>query len=224
MSIRSPKLALFAQFAAVAKSIGHAHRLELLEQLAQGERSVEVLADRTGLSIANASQHLQQMLRAGLVTNRRQRKFVYYRLADDAVLDALAALRRIAERNIAEVERLVRSYFNDRDCLEPMSREELLEQSRAGMVTVLDVRPPDEFSLGHLPGAVNIPLRELEARLGEFSPAQEIVAYCRGPYCVLSYEAVAALRAHGFKARRLEDGLPEWRAAGLPIVGGGTPS
>jgi ArsR family transcriptional regulator len=222
MSTRSPKLALFVQFAAVAKSLGHAHRLELLEQLSQGERSVEVLADRTGLSIANASQHLQQMLRAGLVTNRRDGKFVYYRLADDAVLDVLAALRRVAERNVAEVERVVRSYFNDRDSLQPMSRAELLEQSRAGTVTVLDVRPPDEFSLGHLPGAVNIPLRELEARLGEFNPAHEIVAYCRGPYCVLSYEAVAALRARGFKARRLEDGLPEWRAAGLPVIGGGT--
>jgi ArsR family transcriptional regulator len=222
MSTRSPKLAVFAQFAAVAKSLGHAHRLELLEQLSQGERSVEVLADRTGLSIANASQHLQQMLRAGLVTNRRDGKFVYYRLADDAVLDVLAALRRVAERNVAEVERLVRSYFNDRDSLQPMSRAELLEQSRAGTVTVLDVRPPDEFSLGHVPGAVNIPLRELEARLGEFNPAHEIVAYCRGPYCVLSYEAVAALRARGFKARRLEDGLPEWRAAGLPVIGGGT--
>ncbi|MGA8294450.1 MAG: metalloregulator ArsR/SmtB family transcription factor, partial [Rhodoplanes sp.] len=198
----------------------HAHRLELLEQLAQGERSVEVLADRTGLSIANASQHLQHMRRAGIVANRRDGKFVYYRLADAAVLDLLAALRRIAEQNIAEVDRVIRSYFNDRDGLEPMSREELLEQSRAGAVTVLDVRPPDEFALGHLPGAVNIPLRELEARLAEIDPAQEIIAYCRGPYCVLSYEAVAALRARGFTARRLEDGLPEWRAAGLPVVTG----
>ena len=222
MSIRNPKLALFAQFAAVAKSIGHAHRLELLEQLAQGERNVEVLADRTGLSIANASQHLQHLRRAGIVANRRDGKFVYYRLADAAVLDLLAALRRIAEQNIAEVDQVIRSYFNDRDSLEPMSREELLEQSRVGAVTVLDVRPPDEFALGHLPGAVNIPLRELEARLAEFDPAQEIVAYCRGPYCVLSSEAVAALRARGFTARRLEDGLPEWRAAGLPIVTGTT--
>jgi ArsR family transcriptional regulator len=220
MSIRSPKLALFTQFAAVAKSLGHAHRLELLEQLAQGERSVEVLADRTGLSIANASQHLQHMLRSGLVANRRERKFVYYRLADDAVLDLLAALRRIAERNVAEVERVVRSYFDERDSLEPVSREELLERSRAGTVTILDVRPEDEFALGHLPGALNIPLRELEARLGEMNPKQEIVAYCRGPYCVLSYEAVARLRARGFKVRRLEDGLPEWRAAGLPVLGG----
>jgi ArsR family transcriptional regulator len=220
MSTRSPKLALFAQFAAVAKSLGHAHRLELLEQLAQGERSVEVLADRTGLSIANASQHLQQVRRAGLVTSRRDGKFVYYRLTDDAVLEVLAALRRIAERNIAEVERVVRSYFDERDNLEAVSREQLLERSRAGTVTILDVRPEDEFALGHLPGALNIPLRELEARLGEMDPRQEIVAYCRGPYCVLSYEAVAQLRARGFKARRLEDGLPEWRAAGLPMATG----
>ncbi len=220
MSIRNPKLALFAQFASVAKALAHTHRLELLEQLAQGERSVEVLADRTGLSIANASQHLQHMRRAGLVANRRDGKFVYYRLADDAVLDLLAALRRIAERNVAEVERVVRSYFNDRDSLEAVSREELLQRTRAGAVTVLDVRPEDEFALGHLPGAVNIPLRALEARLSELNPSHEIVAYCRGPYCVLSYEAVAALRARGFKVRRLEDVLPEWRAAGLPIVTG----
>ena len=218
MSIRSPKLALFAQFAAVAKALAHTHRLELLEQLAQGERSVEVLADRTGLSIANASQHLQYIRRAGLVANRREGKFVLYRLADDAVLDLLAALRRIAEHNVAEVERVVRNYFDERDSLEAVSRKELLERSRAGTVTILDVRPEDEFALGHLPGALNIPLRELEARLGEIDPKQDIVAYCRGPYCVLSYEAVAHLRARGFKVRRLEDGLPEWRAAGLPIV------
>jgi ArsR family transcriptional regulator len=219
MSRPNPKQALFAQFATVAKALGHAHRLELLEQLAQGERSVEVLAQRTGLSVANASQHLQHMRRAGLVSARRDGKFVHYRLADDAVLDLLAALRRIAERNVAEVERLVRGYFHDRDGLEPVSREELLQRLRAGAVTVLDVRPEDEFALGHLPGAVNIPLQALETRLSELDPSQEIVAYCRGPYCVLSYEAVAALRARGFKVRRLEDGFPEWRAAGLPVVG-----
>jgi ArsR family transcriptional regulator len=217
MSSQGPKGALFVQFAAVAKSLGHAHRLELLEQIAQGERTVEVLAQRTGLSTANASQHLQQMRRAGMLTTRRDGKFVYYRLVDDAVLDLLAALRRIAERNSAEVERVIRTYFHDRDSLEAVSRDELLQQTRAGLVTVLDVRPPDEFALGHLPGAVNIPLRELEARLADLHPSQEIVAYCRGPYCVLSYEAVAALRTKGFKARRLEDGFPEWRAAGLPI-------
>jgi ArsR family transcriptional regulator len=220
MSRPSPKSTLFAQFAGVAKSLAHPHRLEILEQLAQGERSVEVVAARTGLSVANTSQHLQQMRRAGIVAARREGKFILYTLADDAVLDLVSALRRVAERNVAEVEQVIRSYFNDRDSMEPVSREELLEKSRAGMVTVLDVRPADEFALGHLPGAVNIPLRELEARLAQLDRGQEIVAYCRGPYCVLSYEAVAALRARGFKARRLEDGLPEWRAAGLPVVTG----
>jgi len=220
MSTRNPKLVLFAHFAAVAKSLAHPHRLEILEQLAQGERSVEVLADRTRLSIANASQHLQHMRRAGLLTNRRHGKFVYYQLVDDTVLDLLAALRSIAERNVAEVERVVRNYFHNRDSLEPVSRKELLRRSRAGKVTILDVRPEDEFALGHLPGAVSIPLCNLEKRLAEFDPAQEIIAYCRGPYCVLSYEAVAALRARGFKARRLDDGLPEWRAAGLPVISG----
>ena len=217
MSSESPKRALFAQFATVAKALAHAHRLEILEQLAQGERSVEVLAERSGLSIANASQHLQQMRHAGIVAARREGKFVFYRLADEAVLELLAALRQIAERNSAEVERLIRSYFQSRDGLEPVSRGELLERARAGVVTVLDVRPPDEFALGHLPGAVNIPLKELEARLAELDPDQEIVAYCRGPYCVLSYEAVALLRERGFRVRRLVDGLPEWRSAGLPV-------
>ena len=220
MSSQGPKQALFAQFAAIAKTLGHAHRLELLEQLAQGERSVEVLADRTGLSVANASQHLQHMRRVGLVATRRQGKFVYYVLADDGILDVLTALRRIAERNVAEVERIVRSYFNKRDELEPISRKQLLKRIRARAVTVLDVRPPDEFALGHLPGAVNIPLRALKARLAELNTAQEIVAYCRGEYCVLSFEAIALLRARGFKVRRLEDGLPEWRAAGLPVITG----
>lgn len=220
MSSESPKRTLFAAFAAVAKAAANPHRLELLEQLGQGERSVEVLADRVRVSIANASQHLQQMRRAGLVTARREGRFVFYRLADDAVLDFLASLRRIAERNSAEVERVVASYFKSRDGLEPVSRKELMDRLEAGLVTVLDVRPEDEFALGHLPGALNIPLAELAKRLGELDPDQEIVAYCRGPYCVLSYEAVAALRARGFKVRRLEDGYPEWRAAGLPVAAG----
>lgn len=220
MSSESPKQALFAQFATVAKAVAHPHRLELLEQLAQGERSVEVLADRIRVSIANASQHLQHMRRAGLVTARREGKFVFYRLAEDAVLDLLASVRRIAEHHSAEVDRVVRSYFQNRDNLEPVSRTELMDRLKAGIVTVLDVRPADEFALGHLPGAINIPLGELEKRLADLDPKQEIVAYCRGPYCVLSYEAVSVLRARGFRVRRLEDGLPEWRAAGLPVDAG----
>jgi ArsR family transcriptional regulator len=217
MSSGSPKRDLYAQFAGVAKAIANAHRLELLELVAQGERSVEALAERSGLSVANASQHLQHLRRAGLVAARRQAKFVLYRLADDAVLTMLAAMRKVAERNVAEVERILRSYFNARDELEPVSRAELTKRMKQGLVTVLDVRPEDEFALGHLPGARNVPLSQLKRRLSRLDRKSEIVAYCRGPYCVLSFEAVAQLRKLGFKARRLEDGLPEWRAAGLPV-------
>jgi ArsR family transcriptional regulator len=221
MSTQRAKQVLFGQFAAVAKCLSHPHRLELLEQLAQGERSVEILAQKVGLSTANASQHLRNMHRGGIVTSTREGKFVVYRLADHAVLDLLSSLRKIAERNSAEVEKLVRNYFDNLDALEPVTRQELMRRMRScGGVIVLDVRPDDEFSLGHLPGAVNVPLRELKTRLSQFKRSQEIIAYCRGPYCVLSYEAVAALRRLGFKARRLEDGLPEWRAAGLPVVTG----
>ncbi len=220
MSRTSPKRALFEQFAAVAKAAAHPLRLEILEQLAQGERSVEVVADRTRVSVANASQHLQHLRRAGLVEARREGKFVFYGLAGDDVLALLAALRGIAETRSAELERVVRSYFDARDSLEAVSRAELVARLKAGVVTVLDVRPEDEFALGHLPGAISVPLRALEDRLAELDPGREIVAYCRGPYCVLSYEAVALLRARGFKVRRLEDGLPEWRAAGLPVEHG----
>ena len=220
MSSEGPKQALFAQFALVAKAAGHPLRLELLEQLAQGDRSVEVLADRTHVSLANASQHLQHLRRAGLVTARREGKFIFYRLAADSVLDFLASLRRVAERHSAEVDRMLRDYFGRRDSLEPVTRRELLDRLKAGLTTVLDVRPEDEFALGHLQGAVNIPLAKLKKRLAELDPNKEIVAYCRGPYCVLAYEAVATLRSHGFSVWRLEDGFPEWRAAGLPVETG----
>jgi len=217
MSSESPKRAIFNQLAVVAKSIAHAHRLELLEQLGQGERSVDVLANRTGLSVANASQHLQQMRRGGLVVARREGKFVRYRLSDNSVVGLVAALRTIAEHHLAEVDRIVRSYFRDRDDLEAVSRKELMRRIRDGLVTVLDVRPEDEYALGHLPGAINIPLQKLKRRLKNLDPRREIVAYCRGAYCVLSFEAVAALRARGFKVHRLQDGFPEWKAAGLPV-------
>lgn len=213
----APKQALYGEFALVARALGSPHRLEILEHLAQGERGVEALAGRVGLTVANASQHLQQLRRAGLVASRRVGKFVLYRLADDSVLGVMAALSEVAERNLAEVERIRRAYFAARDGMEPVSRRELLARLREGLVTLLDVRPEDEFAIAHLPGAVNIPLGELEHRLTDLDPEHEIVAYCRGPWCVLSYEAVAALRARGFKARRLEDGLPEWRAEGLPV-------
>jgi rhodanese-related sulfurtransferase/DNA-binding HxlR family transcriptional regulator len=223
MSSQNPKREIFEQFALVAKTLGHADRLDILEHLGQGERSVDALAQRIGLSIANTSQHLQQLRRAGLVASRRDGKFVLYRLADDAVVGLLESLRQVAERNLAEVDRIVRGYFMERDTMEPVSRDELLERTRQGLVTVLDVRPADEFATSHLPGAVNIPMSELEERLAELDPAHEIVAYCRGPYCVLSFEAVTALRAKGFKVRRLQDGLPEWKAAGLPLEAGVSP-
>ena len=208
---------LYVQFAAVAKAIGNEHRLELLELVAQGERSVEALAERSGLSIANASQHLQLLRRAGLVTARRQAKFVLYRLADDAVLTMLSGIHKVAERNVGEVERILRSYFNSRDDLEPVTRAELQRRMKQGLITVLDVRPEEEFELGHLPGARNIPLSQLKRQLAKLDRTCDIVAYCRGPYCVLAFEAVALLRERGFKVHRLEGGYPEWRAAGLPV-------
>ena len=217
MSSGNPKRDLYVQFAAVAKAIGNEHRLELLELVAQGERSVEALAGRCGLSIANASQHLQHLRRAGLVTARRHTKFVLYRLTDDAVLTMLSGIHKVAERNVGEVERILRSYFNARDDLEPVTRAELQRRMKRGLVTVLDVRPEEEFELGHLPGARNIPLSQLKRRLAKLDRKTEIVAYCRGPYCVLAFEAVALLRERGFKVHRLEGGYPELRAAGLPV-------
>jgi ArsR family transcriptional regulator len=217
MSSGNPKRDLYAQFAGVAKAIANEHRLELLELVAQGERSVEALAELSGLSVANASQHLQHLRRAGLVAARREAKFVLYRLADDAVLAMLAAMHKVAERNVGEVERILRSYFHARDDLEPVSRADLQRRMKQGLVTVLDVRPEDEFALGHLPGARNVPLGQLKRQLSRLDRDTEVVAYCRGPYCVLSFEAVAQLRKLGFKARRLQDGLPEWKAAGLPV-------
>jgi len=208
---------MFEQFAAVARSIGSAHRLELLELLAQIERSVEELAGLSGLTIANASQHLQQLRRSGLVESRRDGKRVLYTLADGEVVALLGALRRITERNVGAVEKVLNSYFRERDNLEPVSRKELLRRMRERLVTVIDTRPAEEFAAGHLPGALNVPLRELKRRLREIPLDQAIVAYCRGAYCVLSYEAVAELRKRGFKAFRLEEGYPEWRAAGLPV-------
>ncbi len=220
MSRTGFKHELFAAFARVAKALGHANRLEIMEFLAQGERSVEDLARAAGLSVANTSQHLQQLRQAGLVAARKEGARVYYRLSDDDVVDLLDALRRVARRHAAEVERLVESYLAARDRLEPLPRQALLQRAREGLVTVLDVRPREEYAAGHLPGAVNLPLGELEDRLAELPRDQEVVAYCRGPYCVLAYEAVARLRAKGFRARRLEDGYPEWRRAGLPVEEG----
>ena len=216
MSSVSPKRAIFAGLAEVAQALGHAHRLELLEMLGQGERSVEELSERTKLTFANTSRHLQILRRACLVQTRRSGKHVLYRLAGDVeVVGLMQSLGRVGERNLAEVRQLLADFFHARDALEPVTRKELLSRVENEAVTVLDVRPADEFAQGHLPGAVNIPLAELERRLAELPVDREVIAYCRGPYCVLSFEAVAALRSRGYAARRLEDGFPEWKAAGL---------
>jgi len=202
----------------VAQALGHAHRLELLEHVAQGMRSVEELSVRAKLSFANTSRHLQILRRARLVDTERRGKHVLYGLAGHTeVVELMRALGRVGERNVAEVNRVMTDYFHARDALEPVSRKDLISRLRDGLVTVLDVRPEDEFALGHLPGAINIPLGRLEDRLRELPADREVIAYCRGPYCVLSFEAVAALRARGYLIRRLEDGYPEWKAAGLPI-------
>jgi len=214
----SVKHQLFEQFAIVAKALGHAHRLDLLEYLGQGERGVDALARATGLSVANTSQHLQTLRRAGLIASEKRGLQVFYRLAGEDVTQLLGALRRTSERHLAEVDRIVAGYFNERDSLEPISRRELLARSEAGLVTVIDVRPEYEFEAGHIPGALNLPLDELEERLRDLPENQEIIAYCRGPYCVLAFDAVAALRKKGFAARRLQEGYPEWKAAGLPVA------
>ena len=209
------KIQIFEQFAELARVLGHAHRLELIEFVSQGERSVDRLAQLSGLSIANASQHLQQLRRGGFVQSRRDGKRVLYRLADGPILSLLAALRSYAERNRAEVGKIVSDYFNRLDELEPVSRKDLAQRLKAKAAVVLDVRPEDEFALGHVRGALNIPMDQLKRRLAELPKGHEIVAYCRGPYCVLSFEAVAMLRKQGYLVRRLEDGFPEWKAAGL---------
>lgn len=217
MSSGGFKHELFAHFARVGKVLGNAHRLALLESVAQGERSVESLAQAAGLSVANASQHLQHLRRSGLVISRKQGQQVFYRLAGDEVILLLNALRSVAQQHLAEVDRLVSAYLSVKDDLEPVAGQELLQRVRKRSVTVLDVRPPEEFAAGHLPGAVNVPLAELEKRFRQLPMGKEIVAYCRGPFCVLAFEAVAKLRKHGFKARRLDQGYPEWKAAGLPV-------
>jgi rhodanese-related sulfurtransferase len=209
---------IFESLAQVAQALGHANRLELLEHLAQGRRSVEDLAAGSGLTFANTSRHLQILRRARLVETERRGKRVLYSLAGDAeIVTLIKSLGQVGERNVAEINRVMNDYFHERDSMEAVSREDLLGRLADGLVTVLDVRPEDEYALGHLPGALNIPLAELESRLNELSTDNEIVAYCRGPYCVLSFEAVVVLRAKGFKAVRLEDGYPEWKAVGFAV-------
>ncbi len=217
MSTGNFKHDLFSQFARVAKAMSSGYRLELLEFLAQGERSVDALAQVSGLTVANTSQHLQQLRQTGLVTNRKDGHKVYYRLSGMDVAALLGSLREVAERRLADVDRLVDDYLKVKDSLEPVPASKLLERAREGLVTVLDVRPSEEYVSGHLPGAISIPLNELEKHLDELNPDHEIVAYCRGPHCVLAFDAVAKLRAKGITARRLDGGLPEWKLEGFPV-------
>ena len=211
------KARLYESIGRVALALGSASRLQILEFVAQGERGVDALAAMTGLSVANTSKHLQALRQAGLVSARKEGLRVYYAIAGDDVGALLSALREVSEHRVAEVEQLLRAWLAHRDQMEAVPAREVLERARKGLVVVLDVRPPEEFAAGHLPGAVNIPIHELEKRLKELPKRKEVVAYCRGPYCLMSYEAVTLLRGKGMKARRLEAGLPEWRAAGLPV-------
>jgi rhodanese-related sulfurtransferase/DNA-binding transcriptional ArsR family regulator len=217
MSHSAAKLSLLNQFAAVGKAMSNPNRVYLIEILAQSERNVESLAKAAHLTIANASQHLQHLRRAGLVSARKSGTQVLYRLSGDDVIHLLNALRASGRRHVAEVEAVVASYMNRQDGMEPVSREELLRRMRERSVIVLDVRPEEEFLAGHLPGAINMPLTEMKRRLRRLPPGYEIVAYCRGEYCLFAYDAVAFLRGKGYRARRLIDGYPEWRMAGLPV-------
>ena len=217
MSTDNFKQDVHAQLARVGKALSHGNRLELLDFVAQGPRSVEELAAMTRLSVANASKHLQELRRAGLVRARKEGLRVFYELAGPDVVDLIAALGHVAETQLAEMEQLVRTYITARDDLEPVPAAELFKRSKLGLVTVLDVRPAKEFAAGHLPGAINVPVEDLGKRLRKLPKGREVIAYCRGPYCLLSVDAVALLRTKGFKARRLEDGFPEWKASGLPV-------
>jgi rhodanese-related sulfurtransferase len=212
---------LYGQFARIGKALSNPHRLELLELLAQSERTVDSLATETGLSLANASQHLQALKQAALVESRKHGLFVYYRLADPAVFQLCAAIQSVAQRRLADLERLVHEQFGNRAIPEPVRLEELLERLRSRDVIVLDARPVSEYQAGHISGAISIPVDRLQRRLGRLPRNKEYVAYCRGPYCVYADRAVELLRGSKRRARRLLQGFPEWRAAGLPIEHGG---
>jgi len=217
---RAFKNQLYEQFARIGKALSSAHRLELLEVLAQGEYSVEALARETEMSIANASQHLQVLRAARLVEVRREGVYIYYRLADEQVFTLWQTMRHVGEARIAEIDRIVDTYLHNRNQLQPIGAAELLQRLVEDTIILLDVRPAEEYVAGHLPDALSIPVSELEARLLELPQDKEIVAYCRGPYCVFADEAVTLLRANGYSARRLEQGLPDWRALGLPVESG----
>jgi rhodanese-related sulfurtransferase len=209
---------LYGQFARIGKALSSPHRLEILELLAQGERTVDSLATEVGLSLANTSQHLQALRQAALVESRKEGLFVSYRLSDPMVFDLCAAIRTVAERQLADLDRLVREHFSDRSDAEIVEMNELLKRVRSKSVVVLDTRPPNEYAAGHIAGAISVPADDLQRRLRQLPKGKEYVAYCRGTYCVYADRAVEILRANGRHARRLREGFPEWRAAGLPVV------
>ena len=217
---RAFKDRLYGQFARIGKTLSSPHRLEILELLAQGERTVDSLASELGLSLANTSQHLQGLRQAVLVDSRKEGLFVFYRLADPAVFELLRAIRAVAERQLADLARLVDEHFGDRQDAELVGMTELLRRAKSPQVVVLDARPASEYAAGHIAGALSVPVDDLQRRLREFTKDKEYVAYCRGPYCVYADRAVEILRAHGRRARRLVEGFPEWRAAGLPVESG----
>lgn len=208
---------LYAQFARIGKALSSPHRLEILELLAQSERTVDSLAAELGLSLANTSQHLQVLRQAALVETRKEGLFVHYRLADPDICELCHAIHAVAERRLADLDRLVRDHFGDRTGAEPVPMKELLRRARSGDVVILDTRPVSEYAAGHIAGAVSVPIDDLQRRLRELPREREYVAYCRGPYCVYADRAVEILRAKGRRARRLLEGFPEWKAAGLPV-------
>jgi rhodanese-related sulfurtransferase/DNA-binding transcriptional ArsR family regulator len=208
---------LYQAIGRVAAALGSAGRLQILEFVAQGERSVDALAEMTGLSVANTSKHLQALRQAGLVKARKEGLRVYYSIAGDDVSLLLSSLRGVAEHRAADVDKLLQAWLAHRDGLDPVPAREVLARLKNGLITVLDVRPAEEYAAGHLPGAINVPVDRLEKYLSKLPKRKEVVAYCRGPYCLMSFEAVEKLRKRGFKAKRLENGYPEWRAAGLPV-------
>jgi rhodanese-related sulfurtransferase/DNA-binding transcriptional ArsR family regulator len=217
---REFKDALYAQFARIGHALASPKRIEMLELLGQGERSVEALAEQIATPVKNTSAHLRVLRQARLVETRRDGTFVYYRLADDDVFRLLRSLEALGHARLADVEQVVQLYLDGRDELEPVTLKELRRLVREGEVTVVDVRPAEEYEAGHIPGALSLPVAELEARLREIPKRREVIAYCRGRYCVYSLEAVSLLRAHGYRARRAHEGLPDWRAAGLPVESG----
>jgi rhodanese-related sulfurtransferase len=217
---RTFKDQIYGQFSRIGKALASPKRLELLDLLGQAERRVEALAKESSLSIANCSRHLQVLREARLVEARKEGLYVFYRLADEAVGAFWLALRRLGEQRLTEVERIAKDYLQLPEQLEPISREELVERVREGRVIVLDVRPVEEYRAGHIPGAVSVPIDELKRRLKKLSREEEIIAYCRGPYCLFSIRALELLRRRGFKARRFQEGIPDWKAAGLPVAVG----